>query len=95
MCKLPVTSIKIFSKFVNQVAQVLKTPTFGVVVELSVTPNPATIFQVNWKVLDQVSDETVLQALLEKHEASQKLLFQPYPKMDDEPAPPASKSTKY
>lgn len=92
MCKLPVTSIKIFSKFVNQVTRVLGKPPFGVVVELSLTPNPATIFQVNWKILENVTDETLLQALYEKHVSIEKMMFQPYPKIDGEPV---NKSTKY
>lgn len=95
MCKLPVTSIKIFSKFVNQVTRVLNRPPFGVIVELSLTPNPATIFQVNWKIMEEITDDAILEALYEKSVATEKLMFQPYPKMEDATTPAAPTSKKY
>jgi hypothetical protein len=94
MCKLPVTSIKIFSKYVNQIVKVLEKPPFAMVTELSLTPNPATIFQVNWKAVDEVRGDDLLQALYEKHVATEKLLFQPYPKMEEDTAP-ATANKKY
>lgn len=92
LCKLPVTSLKAFSTFINQIVKVLNTTPFAVVAELSVTPS-ANQFQVNWKILDKVEDETLLSALYSKYEATQKMLWAPYPKLDDEPA--AKQSTKY
>lgn len=94
MCKLPVTSIKLFSKFVNEVTKVLDVPMFGVIVELSLTPNPATIFQVNWKVMNKIDHQDILEALYHKYVANEKDMFQPYPKMEED-APAASASKKY
>jgi hypothetical protein len=94
MCKLPVTSIKAFSKFVNQIVRVLETHPFTMIVELSVTPDPVNQFVVNWKVLDQIKHEDALQQLYEKHMATEKLMFQPYPKMEEE-APAQQQSKKY
>lgn len=94
MCKLPVTSIKIFSKFINQIVKVLEVPPFAVVAELSLTPNPSTIFSVNWKIIDQITDMELLQILYDKHVATSKILFQPYPKMEEAAPPPPPPSGK-
>jgi len=96
MCKIPVTSIKNFSQYVNQCTKVLGEPPFTVLTELSVKPHPTSLFQVHWKVLDQIKGEDALQAMYEKHMATGKLLNQPYPKPEEEaPAAPRGKSTKY
>lgn len=96
-CKLPVTSLKAFSKHINNIVKVLNTVPFGVVCELSVTPSNENIFSVNWKIMDQITDEALLQALYAKHEAAEKLCYQPYPPNEQPaqaPAAPAGK-TKY
>lgn len=93
-CKLPVTSIKNFSKAINQVVKVLGAPPFTVVMELSVTPDDRTLFQVNWKVMEQITGDPILQALYDKHVSAEKVLFQPYPKNEEDEAPKA-KSGKY
>lgn len=93
MCKLPVTSIKVFSKTVNQIVKVLQAPVFSVTVELSVTPSD-NMFTVNWKILEGITDEAILQALYDKSVAAEKLLLQPYPK-NEAPAAPATRSNKY
>lgn len=95
MCKLPVTSTKAFSKFINSIVKAMEVPPFQIITELSVSPHPANQFQVNWKVMDKIADDhPSLPVLYEKHVACEKLLFQPYPKMEEQ-APAASKSTKY
>ena len=97
MCKIPLTSIKNFSSYVNQCAKVLDVHPFAVVTELSTKPHPTSLFQVHWKVMDTVkAGDDVMQALYEKHVATGKLLNQPYPKQEEEAAPaPKGKSTKY
>ena len=92
MCKIPVTSIKIFSKTINQITKVLGVPQFAVVIELSVTPHPANQFQINWKIMDQIQDQELLEALYNKYVGNEKVLFAPYPKMEEESAP---KNKKY
>lgn len=93
-CKLPVTSLKNFSSHINKIAKVMGKAPIQVVCELSVTPHPSNQFEVVWKILDEVptSDE-IMTALMAKHDQTQKLLWAPYPKLDEEPA--AQKSTKY
>lgn len=94
MCKLPVTSIKAYSKFINGVVKVLGKAPFNVVAELSVTPSDINLFSVNWKVLEEIKGDDILQALYDKHVSIEKLMFQPYPKMDEEEAPKQA-SKKY
>lgn len=91
MCKIPVTSIKNFSQYVNQCAKVLEQPTFGVITELSTKPHPTSLFQVHWKILDQIKNDDLLQALLAKSLATEKQLSQPYPANEEAEAKPASK----
>ena len=94
MCKIPVTSIKNFSLFVNQCVQALGTPPFGVICELSVKPHPTSLFQVHWKVLEKIEDEDVLQHILAKHLSGEQKMFQPYPVQEEEAAP-APRSKKF
>ncbi len=84
MCKLPVTSIKLFSKTINQIVKVLGVAPFAVVVELSVTPHPSNQFQVNWKILHAIENSDMLEALYTKHIGMKDQMFQPYPKLEDE-----------
>ena len=77
--RLPVTSVKNFSKFATDVANVLHVPPFGVVCELSVTPNPTSQFQVNFRVVEKIENDAVMQALYERHVTMDKLLRAPYP----------------
>ncbi len=96
MCKLPVTSIKLFSAYINQCVKVLEKPPFAVVVELSTTPHPANLFSVNWKIKDVIASDELLEALYNKRVSIEKLMLQPYPKFEDEPAPaPRGGKAKY
>lgn len=61
-CDLPATSIKNFSKFANDCAS-SGLPPFAMVVEMSVKPHPTTLFQVHFKVIEQIKDEAVLEQL--------------------------------
>jgi hypothetical protein len=95
MCKLPVTSLKNFSTFVNQCVKVMDTPPFGVIVRMSTKPHPTSLFQVHWTILNKVENQEHLEALYDKHVSVEKQLFQPYPKMDEEQAPAPKQSKKF
>ena len=95
MCKLPVTSIKNFSTYVNQVVKVMDKVPFSVVTELSTKPHPMNLFQVHWRVTDEIRNQDVLEALFEKREQFQKQLLQPYPKFDEDAVPATKASGKY
>jgi hypothetical protein len=77
--RLPVTSVKNFQKAATDVAKVLGVPPFGVVMEMSVVPNPLSQFQVNFKVVDQIKDDALLEALYVRHMALNEELRTPYP----------------
>ena len=94
MCKLPVTSIVNFSRYVNQVVKAMETVPFAVTTELSTKPHPASLFQVHWKVTDEIRDQATLEALFAKRESFQKQLHLPYPKFEEEEQS-AKKSGKY
>lgn len=94
MCKLPVTSLKNFSTFVNQAVKVMETPPFGVVVRIATKPHPTSLFQVHWTILDKIENQEHLEALYDRHVGCAKSMFQPYPKMEDAPAP-SSKGGKF
>jgi hypothetical protein len=93
MCKLPVTSLKNFSTFVNQAVKVMDTPPFGVVVRLSTKPHPTSLFQVHWTILDKIENQEHLEALYDRHIGVSKSLFQPYPKFEEDA--PAQSSKKF
>jgi hypothetical protein len=94
MCKLPVTSLKNFSTFVNQAVKVMDTPPFGVVVRIATKTHPTSLFQVHWTILDKIENQEHLEALYDRHIGANKAMFQPYPKMEDAPAP-SSKGGKF
>ena len=90
MAKMPVTSVKNWSTFANQVANVLHLPPVAVIAEMSVEPDAKTQFQVNFALLDKVEDQ-YLPALLEKRRETTPLMFAPYDKPTERPPEPARK----
>ena len=89
MCKIPVTSIQNFSRYINQCTKVLGKPPFGVVCELSVKPS-VNMFEVQWKVIDDVKSDELMEALYNKHVSIDRQLHQHYP-ANEQDAKPASK----
>lgn len=79
IARLPVTSVKGFQKVFSDVSKVLGMPTFGVVVEMSVTPDPMSQFKVNFKIVDQIKDDATLEALFSRYETLSQELRAPYP----------------
>ena len=82
IAKTPVTSVKNWSTYASQIANVLKIPPIGVITEMSVEPDAKTQFQVNFNLLDKV-DEKYLPDLLNKRRETMPMMFAPY----DKPAP--------
>jgi len=85
--KVPVTSVKAWGGYVQQVA-VLKRPPFAVVTELSVVQDPKVQFRVQFKLVEQIRTADMFTALLARHEEiAEKIMF-PYPEIEEEePAP--------
>jgi hypothetical protein len=80
LAKLPVTSVKNWSTYASQIANVLKLPPLAVISNMSVEPDPKTQFQVNFALVDKITDGAVIQALLNKRKDSTSLVFAPYDK---------------
>jgi len=95
VCKIPSTSLKNFSKYVNQCVKVLEVPPFGVTTRLSTKPHPTNLFEVNWMVLDKVMGDDNMEALYNKHMSAERTLFAPYPKKEEEQAAKAPASKKF
>jgi hypothetical protein len=91
----PATSVDNFSTMMNQVTKALDTAMFGAVVEISVKPHPKFLFQVHFKVLQQINNEDLLEALLARHE-KETLKVITYPKNSErEGGTPPAQSNKY
>jgi hypothetical protein len=95
MANLPVTSVKNWSTYANQIANVLKIPPLAVITELSVEPDAKTQFQVNFSLVDKVTDGAQIQALLTKRKDTTPLIFAGYDKPTQAPAGAPAAATKY
>lgn len=80
IAKLPVTSVKNWSTFASQVANVLKLPPIAVIVEMSVVPDAKTQFQVHFDLLNKVTDGAVIQKLLNRRRDTNAMVYAPYDK---------------
>src|SRR5215831_959472 len=90
IAKLPVTSVKNWSTYASQIANVLKLPPLAVITEMSVEPDAKTQFQVNFRLVDKISDGPKLQQLLSKRKDVTPLIFSGY----DKPQEPTQQATQ-
>lgn len=96
--KTPVTSVRLWGQYVSTVAGLFQRPPFGVITEIGVVPNQKNQFNLTFKVIDKV-DIDLLQAILQKQEMAQNILYKPYDPNDlnqeDEEEAPAKKKGKF
>lgn len=64
--KIPVMSGKGFDNYVKDVAEQFKRPLFGVYTRVYLTPDPKSQFKVNFELIEPVTDNAVLGALMER-----------------------------
>lgn len=57
MLAIPVTSVKHWAAYVNRIASEYNRPPWGMVTEVSVTPNPQTQFEVKFEPLDVIPED--------------------------------------
>jgi hypothetical protein len=81
-CDLPATSVGNFQKFINDAAAAGMAP-FQFVVELAVRPHDKTLFQVYWKPLEQIKDESILEALANRNWSHEQEPFPIYPTKEE------------
>jgi len=83
IAKLPVTSVKNWSTYASQIANVLKLPPLAVITEMSVEPDPKTQFQVNFSLIDKITDGATIQGLLNKRKDVTPIMFSGYDQMQE------------
>lgn len=89
--KLPVTSVKNWSKYAQQIAATMNKHPLAVVTRLFLEPDPKFQYTVHFEMLDTVPDE-LIPILLKRYEEAQKLIVGGYkpPERDaNKPASPA------
>jgi hypothetical protein len=80
----PPTSLDNFKRFANEVTTVLKMPVFAAVVDITLVPNDAYMFMIEYKIVEAIRDEGILNALLTRHEQLiTKTITPPKPSDDD------------
>ena len=90
VCKLPVTSVKNWSNYVNSLATTVKRPPFAMITTIKVEPDPKNQFKVKFSPATALNEEIGRAVYLRRQEALN-ILLTPY--ADEEPAE-APKSTK-
>lgn len=92
----PATSVENFQLCMNQISKVLGTAMYGAVVEISVKPHDRFLFQVNFKIKEQIADEERLEALTRKYlKQSERDITYPENSERDGNQDPRSQSSKY
>ena len=92
--KIPVTSVKNWTAYVNMTAAQFKRPSFAVETEISVTPDPKTQFKVNFANAGLV-DGSFGNAIMAKREMAQDILMTPYEKPEEAAPAESGKKKKY
>lgn len=89
--KLPVTSVKNWSKYVHQLRKEFERPPFGVLTHIYIEPDPKTQFKIHFDFIEVIEDEDILEVVLARHEEAADMIIQPYeePSADDLERPKA------
>jgi hypothetical protein len=77
IAKLPVTSIRFWSAYVNRLSSVLKRPPFAVITEISTEPHPKHQFHVHFNATGNVPNE-LIGAMKQKRGMADAYLNSPY-----------------
>lgn len=83
--KVPVTSVKAWAGYVNQLAAANKPP-LAFVTEISVTPDAGSQFKVNFKAKESIEDGELIGALLAKADVVEQTIAFPYQPVEEAPA---------
>lgn len=82
--RVPVTSVKAWAGYVTQLANVTKKPTYAVVTELALTPDPKTQFKLSFKLSQDVRNQGLFEALAAKRRAATESIIFPYAVREDD-----------
>lgn len=92
--KVPVTSVKAWAGYVRQLDKSMQIPPLGVITEISVVPDPKTQFKLQFKLVEEIEDGDIIEALIAKADATETDFPYPPPSEEDEPPARAKKTTK-
>lgn len=81
--KVPVTSVKNFSKYANDIAAQLKRPVFSVVTRLATEPDDTSQFKMLFQLVEQIEDGNTIGSIMERRKTLD-LTF-PYPERTAQP----------
>jgi hypothetical protein len=82
--KLPVLSVKEWSKFVNDVAATFRRPPHGVITRLFLEPDPKAQYKICFEAIEEVSDELAA-IIMQRHDAATKAVIQGYRPPEERP----------
>lgn len=86
--KLPVTSVKGWSGYVQQLSQVVNRPPHAVITEISVVPDAASQFKVQFKLVDKITDgETLMKIRARRPGVQEGIVFAYPPNPEEAPQP--------
>lgn len=92
--KLPVTSVKNYSKFVKQLAADVRRPPHGVVCNVIVAPDTKNQLRVDFEVVDVLPND-ILSVVMPRHKAEQASIDFPYqPPLEEDKAAPQKANNK-
>lgn len=90
--KVPVTSVKSWAGYVNQISSTLKRPTFGVITEIGVVPDPKNQLSVTFRFVEKIEDAAVFEQIMELKEKVDSEIAFAYPLYEEQEN--AKKKTK-
>lgn len=83
LMKLPPTSIKAWSRYVNFIAREFQLPPFGVITHISIEKDPDVVFRVAFDMIEKVPED-LYDLVLKRNEEAEQLLTMPYDPPDPE-----------
>lgn len=86
MLKVSVTNCKAWDGYVQQVAA-LKRPTWAVVTEITVLPDPKNQYRMQFKLVEQITTAAAYEALMARHKAARTKLTAAYPVFEADEQP--------
>ncbi len=93
--KLPVTSVKGWAAYVRTLGALHQRPPQAVVTNIKCVPDKDSQFKVVFDHVEDIDDEDVMEAVIQKHEEIQDQMTAAYPKPSEEEAPaPRGRASK-
>lgn len=93
--KVPVTSVKGWSSYVQTLKNTIRRPTMAVTTEISCRPDPKNQVMVSFRLLEEISDSTITRAIKERIAKLKEFLLAPYTPFEEaEEAPAPKRKTK-